>query len=96
MTDPPPTDAEIIARGKDRLGMIRSRTNDQLIEDGIVIGGNPDTVCRSIEKWAKVGVDEMLLMMQLLPNATDIRSTFPTVVYQAMTAPSDSRVSSRR
>ena len=57
--------AEIIQRGKDRLGIIRSRTNDQLIDEGIVIGGNPDTVCRSIEKWAKVGIDEILLMMQL-------------------------------
>jgi hypothetical protein len=26
----------------------------------------------------------MLLMIQLLPNATDIRTTFPTLVYQAL------------
>jgi CubicO group peptidase (beta-lactamase class C family) len=27
----------------------------------------------------------MVLMIQLMPNATDIRTTFPTVVYQALT-----------
>jgi CubicO group peptidase (beta-lactamase class C family) len=29
----------------------------------------------------------LLLMMQLLPNATDIRTTFPTLVYQALAEP---------
>jgi CubicO group peptidase (beta-lactamase class C family) len=29
----------------------------------------------------------LLLMMQLLPNATDIRTTFPTLVYQALADP---------
>ena len=49
---------------RDRLGIIRSRTNDQLIEDGIVIGGNPDTVCRQLERYAKVGFDQIMLMIQ--------------------------------
>lgn len=49
---------------KDRVGVIRSRTNDELIEQGMVIGGNPDRVCRSIEKWQKVGFDQILLMIQ--------------------------------
>jgi alkanesulfonate monooxygenase SsuD/methylene tetrahydromethanopterin reductase-like flavin-dependent oxidoreductase (luciferase family) len=49
---------------RDRLGIIRSRTNDQLIEDGIVIGGNPDTVCRQVERYAKVGFDQIMLMVQ--------------------------------
>ena len=49
---------------RDRLGMIRSRTNDQLIEDGIVIGGSPDTVCRQIEKYQRAGFDMLLLMLQ--------------------------------
>ena len=26
----------------------------------------------------------MLMMVQLLPNATDIRTVFPTLVYQAL------------
>jgi hypothetical protein len=26
----------------------------------------------------------MLMMIQLLPNATDIRTVFPTLVYQAV------------
>jgi CubicO group peptidase (beta-lactamase class C family) len=29
----------------------------------------------------------MLLMIQLLPNATDIRTKFPTLVYQALIEP---------
>ena len=57
--------AEIIQRGQDRLGIIRSHSNDDLIEKGIVIGGNADTVCRQVERWAKVGLDQMLLMMQV-------------------------------
>jgi alkanesulfonate monooxygenase SsuD/methylene tetrahydromethanopterin reductase-like flavin-dependent oxidoreductase (luciferase family) len=57
--------AEIIRKGQDRLGMIRSRTNDQLIDDGIVMGGNVDSVCRQIEKWAVLGLDELLIMMQV-------------------------------
>jgi alkanesulfonate monooxygenase SsuD/methylene tetrahydromethanopterin reductase-like flavin-dependent oxidoreductase (luciferase family) len=51
-------------KAKDRLGYLNDRTNEQLIEDGIVIGGNPDRVCRQIEKWEKVGIDKILLMIQ--------------------------------
>ena len=36
----------------------------------------------------------MVLMIQLLPNATDIRDKFPTLVYQALTESSHERVSS--
>jgi CubicO group peptidase (beta-lactamase class C family) len=36
----------------------------------------------------------MLLMIQLLPNATDIREKFPTLVYQALTEASHERASS--
>jgi alkanesulfonate monooxygenase SsuD/methylene tetrahydromethanopterin reductase-like flavin-dependent oxidoreductase (luciferase family) len=50
---------------RDRLGIIRSRTNDQLIEDGIVIGGNPDTACRQIERYARIGIDQIMVMMQV-------------------------------
>ncbi len=39
----------------------------------------------------------VLLMVQLLPNATDIHTKFPTLVYQAMLAmPSDARRNTTR
>ncbi len=38
-------------------------SNDQLIEQGIIIGGDPDSVCRGIERWMNVGVDTLLLML---------------------------------
>ena len=31
----------------------------------------------------------LLLMIQLIPNATDIRQKFPTLVYQALVEPSN-------
>ena len=43
---------------------ISSRSNDQLVEDAMAIGGNPDTVCRQIERWAAAGVDQMVFMFQ--------------------------------
>ena len=38
-------------------------SNDQLIEDGIIIGGDADSVCRGIERWMHLGVDMLLLML---------------------------------
>ena len=46
------------------VSKFRSRTNDQLIEDGMAIGGNPDTVCRVVEKWAEAGLDQMIFVLQ--------------------------------
>jgi alkanesulfonate monooxygenase SsuD/methylene tetrahydromethanopterin reductase-like flavin-dependent oxidoreductase (luciferase family) len=46
------------------VGKFRSRSNDQLIEDGMAIGGSPDTVSRSVEKWAEAGLDQMIFLMQ--------------------------------
>jgi alkanesulfonate monooxygenase SsuD/methylene tetrahydromethanopterin reductase-like flavin-dependent oxidoreductase (luciferase family) len=43
---------------------IARRSDDELIEDAMAIGGNPDTVCRQVEKWAKAGVDQMIFMFQ--------------------------------
>lgn len=42
----------------------RHRSNDQLIEDGMAIGGNPDSICRSVEKWAEAGLDQMIFLLQ--------------------------------
>ena len=50
---------------RDRLGIVKNRTNHQLVDDGIVMGGNPDTVCRLIERYEKIGIDQMMVMMQV-------------------------------
>ena len=39
---------------------IARRSDDALIGDAMAIGGNPDTVCRQVEKWAEVGIDQMI------------------------------------
>ncbi len=46
------------------VAKFRSRSNDQLIEDGMAIGGNPDTVCRVVEKWAEAGLDQIIFVLQ--------------------------------
>jgi hypothetical protein len=38
-------------------------SNEQLIEDGIIIGGDADSVCRGIERWMNLGLDMLLLML---------------------------------
>jgi alkanesulfonate monooxygenase SsuD/methylene tetrahydromethanopterin reductase-like flavin-dependent oxidoreductase (luciferase family) len=43
---------------------IARRSDGELIEDAMAIGGNPDTVCRQVEKWAVAGVDQMIFMFQ--------------------------------
>ena len=53
------------AGGKDAVvAKFRARSNDQLIEDGMAIGGNPDSICRQVEKWADAGVDQMIFVVQ--------------------------------
>jgi alkanesulfonate monooxygenase SsuD/methylene tetrahydromethanopterin reductase-like flavin-dependent oxidoreductase (luciferase family) len=46
------------------VAKFRSRTNDELLEDGMAIGGNPDTVSRIVEKWQAAGVDQMIFVLQ--------------------------------
>ena len=43
---------------------VASRSDDQLIEDAMAIGGNPDTVCRQVEKWARIGIDQFNFFLQ--------------------------------
>ena len=38
--------------------------DDALVESGIVVGGDPDSCCRVIERWQQAGVDELLLMIR--------------------------------
>lgn len=53
------------AGGKDAVvAKFRSRSNDQLIEDGMAIGGNPDSICRQVEQWAEAGLDQMIFVLQ--------------------------------
>jgi alkanesulfonate monooxygenase SsuD/methylene tetrahydromethanopterin reductase-like flavin-dependent oxidoreductase (luciferase family) len=46
------------------VAKFRTRTNDELLEDGMAIGGNPDTVSRIVEKWKDAGVDQMIFVLQ--------------------------------
>jgi len=43
---------------------IATRSNDALVDDAMAIGGDPDTVSRQVEKWANIGVDQMIFMLQ--------------------------------
>jgi len=43
---------------------IAKRNNEELIEDAMAIGGDADTVCRQVEKWAEAGVDQFIFMLQ--------------------------------
>ncbi len=45
-------------------GRIAAQSDEQLIDSGMAIGGNPDTVCRIVEKWAKTGIDQFIFFMQ--------------------------------
>jgi alkanesulfonate monooxygenase SsuD/methylene tetrahydromethanopterin reductase-like flavin-dependent oxidoreductase (luciferase family) len=65
------------AGGKDAVvAKFRARSNDQLIEDGMAIGGNPDSICRQVERWAQAGVDQMIFVVQAgrLTHAQALRS----------------------
>ena len=39
-------------------------SDEELIDDAMAIGGNPDTVCRQVQKWAEAGIDQMIFMFQ--------------------------------
>lgn len=43
---------------------ISGRSDDELIADAMAIGGNPDTVCRQVEKWAEAGLDQLAFLLQ--------------------------------
>jgi len=44
---------------------ISKQSDDELISSGMAIGGNPDTVCRTVEKWATAGIDQFIIFMQV-------------------------------
>ncbi|MCX7561449.1 LLM class flavin-dependent oxidoreductase [Sulfitobacter sp. F26204] len=43
---------------------ISKLSDDDMIEQGMAIGGNPDTICRQVEKWGSTGIDQMIFFMQ--------------------------------
>jgi alkanesulfonate monooxygenase SsuD/methylene tetrahydromethanopterin reductase-like flavin-dependent oxidoreductase (luciferase family) len=45
-------------------GRFTRYTDDALIRDRMVIGGDPDTCSRVIESWVGAGVDHLILMVQ--------------------------------
>jgi len=43
---------------------VLKRSNDDLVQDGMVIGGDVDSVCRTLDRCQELGVDQILLMIQ--------------------------------
>jgi alkanesulfonate monooxygenase SsuD/methylene tetrahydromethanopterin reductase-like flavin-dependent oxidoreductase (luciferase family) len=53
------------AGGKDAVvAKFRARSNDELLADGMAIGGNPDSICRQVERWAEAGLDQLIFVLQ--------------------------------
>ncbi len=46
------------------VAKFRARSNDQLLADGMALGGNPDSICRQVEQWAEAGLDQMIFVLQ--------------------------------
>lgn len=46
------------------LATVRDRSDDQLTDDAMVVGGNPDSCARVVQRWADIGLDHMVFMMQ--------------------------------
>lgn len=51
------------------VARIRARmagfSNDDMLTSGMAIGGNADSVCRQVERWAAIGIDQMIFMFQI-------------------------------
>ena len=43
---------------------VKERSNEALIQDAMVVGGDPDTCSRVIERWAEAGLDQMVFMIK--------------------------------
>jgi alkanesulfonate monooxygenase SsuD/methylene tetrahydromethanopterin reductase-like flavin-dependent oxidoreductase (luciferase family) len=46
------------------VAKFRHRTNDELIADGMAIGGDPDTICEAVHRWEEAGLDQMIFILQ--------------------------------
>ena len=40
-------------------------SNDDLLDKGMAIGGDADSACRQVERWAATGIDQMIFMFQI-------------------------------
>lgn len=40
-------------------------SDDDMLDAGMAIGGNADSVCRQVERWAEAGLDQMVFMLQI-------------------------------
>jgi alkanesulfonate monooxygenase SsuD/methylene tetrahydromethanopterin reductase-like flavin-dependent oxidoreductase (luciferase family) len=50
-----------VAAVKERISKF---SDEQLVDNGMSISGNPDTVCRIVEKWQSTGIDQMIFFLQ--------------------------------
>lgn len=48
-----------------QIELIRGRSDDELIDIGMALGGNPDSICRQLEKWVDIGLDQIVLQIQV-------------------------------
>jgi len=48
-----------------------SYSDDDMLDSGMAIGGNADSVCRQVERWAAIGLDQMIFMLQIGHNTHD-------------------------
>lgn len=55
------TSAGGVAAVRDRISKL---SDADLIEQGMAIGGTPDTISRIVEKWQSAGIDQMIFFMQ--------------------------------
>ena len=46
------------------LATVRDRSDAELIDDAMVVGGDPDTCAGVVQRWADIGLDQMVFMMQ--------------------------------
>jgi alkanesulfonate monooxygenase SsuD/methylene tetrahydromethanopterin reductase-like flavin-dependent oxidoreductase (luciferase family) len=51
------------------VARIRARmagySDEDMLNNGMAIGGNADSVCRQVERWAATGIDQMIFMLQI-------------------------------
>ena len=54
--------SEGVARIRARMA---GASDDDLLDSGMAIGGDADSVCRQVERWAETGIDQMVFMFQI-------------------------------
>ena len=49
---------------KEKFATASKYTDEALIENGIMVAGDPDSCSQTIERWQKLGIDELILLPQ--------------------------------